>query len=109
MYRHKSLKKYSMKTVCDWLADDKLSINFGDHETKSILLTIKQRAKNIHKLNIRYKEINKKEQVQVTYLGWVLNELMSVESMALKIINKITQELRRLPCNTLIQPHFDYS
>ena len=48
---------------------------------------------------------------------------MSCESMALKVINKIngklkfiyrknrylTKELCRMPCNALIQPHFDYA
>ena len=53
----------------------------------------------------------------------MLDETMSGESMALKVINKInsrlkflhrknkflTPALRRLLCNALIQPHFDYA
>ena len=53
----------------------------------------------------------------------MLAETMSGESMALKVINKInsrlkfphrknnflTPALRRLSCNALIQPHFDYA
>ena len=57
----------------------------------------------------------------MTYLG--LNESMSGEPMALKVVNKIngklkfpyrknkflTSKLRRMLCNALIQSHFDYA
>ena len=66
--------------------------------------------------------INIKQHSQVIYLGCVLDERMSCEPMALKVINKINgklkflyrknrhliKELRRMLCNALIQPHFDY-
>ena len=111
------------KNICDWFVDNKLSIHFGDDKTKSILFVSKRRARNIRKLNIRYKEINIKEQAQVTYLGCVLDESMSGEPMALKVVNKIngkikflyrknkflTPEIRRMLCSALIQPHFDYA
>ena len=59
----------------------------------------------------------------VTYLGCMLDETVSGESMALKVINKINSRhkflnkknkflapmLRRLLCNVLIQLHFDYA
>ena len=59
---------------------------------------------------------------KVTYLGCILDETISGESMALKVINKInsrlkfihrknkflTPALRRLLYNALVQPHFDY-
>ena len=56
-----------------------------------------------------------------TCLGLVLDETMSGEPMALKVINKIngkflyrknrflSPELRRMLCNALIQTHFDYA
>ena len=58
-----------------------------------------------------------------TYPGCLLDETLSGESMALKIINKINSRLRflyrksrflspplcRLLCNSLIQPHFYYA
>ena len=61
--------------------------------------------------------------MQVTYLGYVLNECMSNERMTLKLINKTNGKLKFLCmkneflapaiplmfCNALIQPHFDYS
>ena len=78
---------------------------------------------NIRQLNIKYKDINIKQHSEVTYLGCVLDETMSGEPMALKVINKIngklkflytknrflSSELQRMLCNALIQPHFDYA
>ena len=59
----------------------------------------------------------------MTYLCCSLNETLSEESMALKVLNKINSRLkflcrknrfeslsiRRLLCNSLIQPYFDYA
>ena len=59
----------------------------------------------------------------MTYLGYILEETMSWESMANKVISKdnaklkflhrknkyLTPNLRRLLCNALMQPHFDYA
>ena len=61
--------------------DNKLSIHFGHDKTESILFASKQRAKNICKLNIRYKEINIKQQARVRYLECVLDESMSGETI----------------------------
>ena len=83
---------------------------------------VNERLRIFRKLNTRYKEVNIKQQEQVTYLGCVLDELMSGESMTLKIVNKIneklkflyrknkflTAELGGMLCNALIQSHFDY-
>ena len=125
MYQHKDIAiiekilNEDFENICDWFVDNKLSIHFGDDKTKSILFASKRRAKNICKLNIRYKEINIKQKALVTYLGCVLDESMSSEPMALKVVNKIngklkflfrknkfvTLKLRRMLCNVLIQPH----
>ena len=59
----------------------------------------------------------------MTYLDCVMDKTMSGEPMALKVINKInaklkflyrensflTSGLRRMLCNALMQPHFDYA
>ena len=59
----------------------------------------------------------------VTYPGCSLDETLSGKAMALKVVNKINSRLRflyrkniflspplcRLLCNSLIQPHFDYT
>ena len=64
-----------------------------------------------------------KKHSKVKYLRCMLHETMSGETMALSLINKInnklkfryrknrflTPTLRRLLCNALIQPHFDYA
>lgn len=64
-----------------------------------------------------------KQHSKVAYLSFVLDETMTGESMALKIINKInsrfkilhrknkslTPILRRLLCNAFTQCHFDYT
>ena len=75
VYQHKDIAiiekrlNEDVQNICDWFVDIKLSIYFGDDKTKSILFAIKRRAKNIRKLNIRYKEINTKQQAQVT--SWI--------------------------------------
>ena len=111
------------ENLCDWFIDNKLSVHFGEDKTKSILFASKQREKNIHQLNIKYKDINIKQHLQVTYLGCVLDETMSGEPMVLKVINKINSrlkffhrknrflspELQRMLCSALIQPYFDYA
>ena len=78
------------ENLCDWFVDNKLSIHFGEDKTKSIILASKRRAKNIHQLNIKYKDINIKQHSEVTYLGCVLDETLSREPMVLKVINKIS-------------------
>ena len=116
----KQLNKDS-ESICDWFIDNKLSIHFGDDETKSILFATKFKIKKVKKLNIKYGDIQIKQHSKVKYLGCMLDETMSRETMALSVINKInnklkflyrknrflTLALRRLICNALIQPHFD--
>ena len=129
LYQHKDVVQIEkqlnedFENLCDWFVDNKLSIHFGEDKTKSIPFASKRRAKNIRQLNIKYKVINIKQHSEVTYLGCVLDETMSGEPMALKVINKIngklkflyrknrflSPELRRMLCNALIQPHFDYA
>ena len=109
--------------ICDWFVDNKLSIHFGENKTKSIVFASKSKIKKLQKLEIIYNNIRIKEHSRVTYLGCILEETMSGESMAHKVISKVsvrlkflhrknkylTPNLRRLLCNALIQPHFDYA
>ena len=66
-----------------------------------------------------YNGIKIKQYSKVTYLGCLMDETISGESMALKTIKKkqklkflyrknwfLTPELRRLLCNAIIQSHF---
>ena len=129
VFQHKEVKEIEKQlnkdfsNICDWFIDNKLSIHFGDDKTKSILFATKNKIKKIDKLNITYCDINIKQYSKVTYLGCILDETLSGESMALNVINKINTRLkflhrksrflslplRRLLCNALIQPHFDYA
>ena len=100
----------------------KISIHFGEDKTKSILFSFKRNLKLVEELDIRYKEIKIKQHKHVNYLGCMLNETTSGETMDLRVIGKINSRLKflyrknrcldvplhRLLCNGLIQPHFDY-
>ena len=109
--------------IWEWFADNRLSIHLGEDKTKSILFAYKRKMKMVPKLKVNYKTIPIKQHSKVTYLCCILDETMSGESIALKVIyrinsrlkflrrkNKIlTPALHRLLCNALIQPQFDYA
>ena len=54
------------------------------------------KIKNIKKFIIKYQDIEIKQDSKVTYLGCVMDETMSGEPMALKVINKIKGKLKFL-------------
>ena len=109
--------------MCDWFVVNKLSIHFGQDKTKSILFGTKYKLRSAKSLNIVYNGIEIKQHAKVKYLGCILDESVSSESMALNVIDEInsrlkflhrqnrflTPPLRRLLCNALIQPLFDYA
>ena len=111
----------NFNALCDWYVENKLSIHFGEDKTNSILVSHKK-CKNLEKLDIRRGDI-KIKQHKVKYLGCLLDENLSGESMATKMLGKINDKLkflyrkqnyldrslRRLLLNALIQPHFDYA
>ena len=123
--QHKDINKNQLNedfcNTCDWFVD-KLSIHFGEENTKSIIFTSKFKRKNIKKLHIKYGDIQIKQHSKVKYLGCLLDKTMSGEAMVVNI-NKINNKLkflyrknsflkpalRRLLCDALIQPHFDYA
>ena len=129
VFQHKELSvieehlNRDFANICDWFVDNKLSIHFGQDKTKSILFTTKNKNKSVGNLIIKYNNINIKQYSRVTYLGCILDETLSGELMALHVLNKLNTRLkflyrknellskpmRRLLCNSLIQPHFDYA
>ena len=129
VFQHKSeieIEKQLIRdcsSLCDLFVDNKLSIPFQQDKTKSILFGTKQKLRNAKSLNIVYNGIEIKQNAKVKYLGSILDETLSGESMALNIIDKInsclkflhrqnrflTPPLCRLLCNALIQPLFDYA
>jgi len=75
--------------------ENKLSIHLGEDKTKSMFGS-KKRLKILHKLNIKRGDINISQHKKVTYLGCILNESLSGESMACKVLTKIGGRLNFL-------------
>ena len=73
--------------LCDWFVDNKLSINFGDDKTKSILFSCKNRPRD-DKLKISRGRTEVAQHKEINYLGCLFGEKCTGESMALKIIEK---------------------
>ena len=110
-------------TLVDWFVDNKLSIHFGEDKTKSNLFSPKRRSKSIRQIDISQKDVKVKRYSKVTYLGCVLDECLAGESMAIQVCTRVTsklkflyrkirflsKDLRKLWCNALSQPHFDYT
>ena len=82
----KQLNK-DFESICDWYVNNKLSIHFGDDKTKSILFAIKFKIKKVRKLNIKYVDIQIKQHSKSKYLGCMLDETMSGETMKKQIFN----------------------
>ena len=95
-----------------------MSIDVGEDKTKSILFSTKNRKRKIGTLDIQYGDVKIKQYSKVTYLDCELDDSLSGEAMASKVINKIngrlkflytenrylTPYLKRLLCNALIMP-----
>ena len=104
--------------MCEWFVDNKLSIHFGEDKTKCIIFS---KEKNLSGLNITYENNRIKQFHIVEYLGCYLDANLSGESMTVKSPKKINAKLRflyrqneflnpklrRLLCNSFIQPYFD--
>ena len=74
-------------SLCDWFVDSKLSVHFGEEKTKSILFETKRQLKNQRDLDLRYGDIEIKQHSRVTYLGCILDNDLSGEFMATKVLN----------------------
>ena len=102
VYQHKDINAVEkqlnkdFETICDWFVDNKLSIHFGDDKTKSILFATKFKIKNVRKLNIKCGDIQIKQHSKAKYLGCMLDEKMSGETMKFFVINKINNKLKFL-------------
>ena len=113
----------NFNSLCNWFVENKLSIHFGEDKTKSILFGTKRRLKEDDKIEINRGEIKIKQHFEVKYLGCLFDSNLSGRGMAIKVLNKINSRLRflyrkkdilnkplrRILCNALIQPHFDYA
>ena len=113
----------NFNSLCDWFVDNRLSIHLGEDKTKTIVFGSKRGLKKLDKLDIRRGNIKLSQQHKVTYLGCILDDSLSGESMASRVLKKVSgrlnflyrkqsflnYKLRRMLCNALIQPHFDYA
>ena len=110
-------------SLCEWFIDNELSIHFDEEKTKSILFGTKWHLKNQTDLNIKYGDNKIKQHNNVTYLGCILDNNLSREPMATKVLGLVngrlkflywkqrflTYPLHRLLCNALVRPHYDYA
>ena len=76
-----------LSSLCDWFIDNKLSVHFEEEITKSILFGNKRPLKNQRDLAFGYGNIEIKQCSKVTYLGCILDNDLSGESMATKELN----------------------
>ena len=83
-------------SLCEWFVDNKLSIHFREGKTKSILFTSKNKLKKVRNWSIHRGDIQIKQHSKVTYLGCILDEDLSGESMATKVIGKINGRIKFL-------------
>ena len=121
IFQHKGINiiehqlNISFSNICDWFVDNKLSIPFSEDKTKSILFAPLNKCKELGKLKTSYGSLKIKQYSEVIYLGYTIDESLSGESVVLSVVSKINTRLklfvtsRPLPCNGLIQPHFDYA
>ena len=92
--------------MCDWFVQNKLSLHFGQDKKNqfylvcifSIWLTRSSEHKfwNAKAFNIGYNGIEIKQYKKVKYLGYVLDQSLSGESMALNVIDKVNSGLKFL-------------
>ena len=85
-------------SLCEWFIDNKLSVNFVEEKTKSILFGTKQQLKDQRDLNLKYGDIEIKQHSRVTYLGCILDSILSGEHMAAKVLNTVNNRLKFLYC-----------
>ena len=111
----------NLLSLCDWLVDNKLSIHLG--KTESILFGTSNKLAKATPLKVMYGNQVIEQKLKVKYLGVFLDNNLSGKNMVESILSKINSKLRflyrnqkylnkdirRLLCNSLIQPHFDYA
>ena len=79
-------------TVSDWLIDNKLSLHLG--KTESILFGSKQKLKATSNLNMECKGTVIEPREKVKYLGAVLEQTLTGESIANSVLQKANARLK---------------
>ena len=67
--------------------DNELSIHLGEDQTKYLLFASKRKINRVLKLIMKCKNMQLKQHSRVTYVGCILDETMSGESVTLKMIH----------------------
>ena len=112
---------HELNAVCDWLVDNKLSIHLG--KTESILFGSKKMLATKPSLNIICNDVPIASKTSVKYLGVDIDQSLSGELVADKVISKANARLKflyrqakflnphckKLLASALIQCHFDYA
>ena len=110
-----------LELVSQWLVDNKLSLHLG--KTEAILFGSKARMSSNRDLNVTCKGQSINSTTSVKYLGAVLDQCLSGDTMASSVISKanarlkflyrkkayLTYHTKRLLVLALIQCHFDYA
>lgn len=110
-----------LESIREWLIDNKLSLHLG--KTESILFGTNRKLKLAPQLNIECAGSKLANRPSVKYLGVDLDQSLSGESIARKLVTKTNGKLKFLYRNTksfnlvtkkllvsaLIQCHFDYA
>ena len=91
-YQHEDINKIEnvlneeFSSLCQWFIDNKLSIHFGEDETKSILFS---KTRDLREINISFADHSIKQHETVEYLGCQLDSKLRGE-VAWKVVKKIT-------------------
>ncbi len=108
-------------SVSEWLVDNKLSLHLG--KTESILFGTKRKLKKQASLNVKCNGVSIQSSSTVKYLGIEMDQSLSGEVIAEKVIKKVNSRLkflhrkakylnsycRKLLVSSLLQCHIDYA
>ena len=111
----------NLKSCSLWLTDNKLSLHLG--KTESILFGSKKKLREVHEFEVKCDDKIIKNVQSVKYLGLILDENLSGESLVNNILKKssgrlkflyrysdiLDKKARKTLCSALIQCNFDYA
>ena len=111
----------NLKSCSHWLIDNKLSLHLG--KTESILFGSKKKLREVHEFEVKCDDNIIKNVKSVKYLGLILDENLSGESLVNNILKKssgrlkflyrysdiLDKKARKTLCSALIQCNFDYA
>ena len=91
-----SLLNRDFSTLADWFVDNRLSMYILVRTKQNPFYFLQSRSKSIGQTDISYKDVKIKQYSKGTYLGCVLDECLTGESMAMQICTKVTSKLKFL-------------